>query len=198
MTKDTTGIRLRSEWHDYVAAAGPLLLTLTMGQQVRQLILELDSVRRRGSTVYLIGNGGSASAASHLAQDLLKGTSAPGNPPLRALALTDNLSMLTAYGNDLGYEHVFLEPLKLLACGDDHLLAISCSGTSPNVVAAARYARTVGMAVIAVTAGNGGDLRDMADLEVNVPTKDFGLAEALHSIVFHFVMQVLRDGPILR
>jgi len=156
MTKNTTGIKLRSEWHDYVAAAGPLLLTLTMGQQVHQLILELDSVRRRGSTVYLIGNGGSASAASHLAQDLLKGTSAPGNPALRALALTDNLSTLTAYGNDLGYEHVFLEPLKLLACGDDYLLAISCSGTRPNVVAAARYTRTVGMAV---TAGNGGDLR---------------------------------------
>ncbi|MCP2258269.1 D-sedoheptulose 7-phosphate isomerase [Streptoalloteichus tenebrarius] len=195
MTEDITSAALRSSWEEYVAGAGPLLLT--MAQQVHRLVVELDRIRRAGGTVYLIGNGGSASAASHLAQDLLKGTSAPGNPPLRALALTDNLSMLTAYANDTGYENVFVEPLRLLGREGDHVLAISCSGTSPNVVSAARYARAAGMSVIAVTAGDGGDLRRLADVEVNVPTKDVGLAEALHSMVFHFVTQVLRDSPAL-
>ncbi|GAA0366760.1 SIS domain-containing protein [Streptomyces olivoreticuli] len=183
----------RSPWSEYLAAAGPLLDA--MGEQVQGLITELDEVRRGGATVFLAGNGGSASAASHLAQDLLKGTYTEGGPPLRAVALTDNLSMLTAYANDCGYERVFAEPLRLLARPGDRLLVISCSGTSPNVVAAARWAGEAGLRVLAVTAGTGGTLRELADLEVNAPTKDVGMAEAMHSVIFHFVTQSLRDGP---
>ncbi|MFF4601521.1 SIS domain-containing protein [Streptomyces sp. NPDC001339] len=186
------GRPVRSQWHEYLGAAGPLLEA--MDDQVRRLIAELDEVRHSGTTVYLAGNGGSASAASHLAQDLLKGTSAEHNPPLRAVSLADNLSMLTAYANDCGYEKVFVEPLRLMARPGDRLLVISCSGTSPNAVAAARYAREAGLRVIAVTAGSGGTLHDLADLEVNAPTKDVGLAEAMHSMIFHFVTQSLRDG----
>ncbi|MEV0263514.1 SIS domain-containing protein [Streptomyces sp. NPDC050617] len=180
-------------WDEYLATAGPLLGS--MGEQVGRLIGELDAVRRDGSTVFLAGNGGSASAASHLAQDLLKGAYTGDGPPLRAIALTDNLSMLTAYANDCGYDRVFVEPLRLLAEPGDRLLLISCSGTSPNVVAAARHAKEAGVRVIAVTAGAGGTLRDLADLEVNAPTKDVGLAEAMHSMIFHYVTQSLRDVP---
>ncbi|MEU3353641.1 SIS domain-containing protein [Streptomyces sp. NPDC037389] len=194
MTQDSiaTGRTARGPWDEYLDTAGPLLQA--MGDQVHRLIGELDEVRRDGATVYLAGNGGSASAASHLAQDLLKGTSAEQNPPLRAIALTDNLSMLTAYANDCGYERVFVEPLRLMARAGDRLLVISCSGTSPNVVAAARWAKEAGLRVIAVTAGTGGILRDLADTEVNAPTKDVGMAEAMHSMIFHFVTQFLRDN----
>jgi D-sedoheptulose 7-phosphate isomerase len=165
-----------------------------MGDQVRDLIAELDEVRRSGATVFLAGNGGSASAASHLTQDLLKGTHTEGGRPLRAISLADNLSMLTAYANDCGYDRVFAEPLRLLARPGDRLLVISCSGTSPNVVAAARWARESGLRVLAVTAGTGGTLRELADLEVNTPTMDVGMAEAMHSVIFHFVTQSLRDS----
>ncbi|MFC5722379.1 SIS domain-containing protein [Streptomyces gamaensis] len=194
MTQDSIagGRPGRRPWEEYLDAAGPLLAA--MGDQVQQLITELDEVRREGAAVFLAGNGGSASAASHLAQDLLKGTCAEGNPPLRAVSLTDNLSMLTAYANDCGYERVFVEPLRLLARPGDRLLVISCSGTSPNVVAAARWAKGAGLRVIAVTAGTGGVLRDLADTEVNTPTKDVGMAEAMHSMIFHFVTQSLRDN----
>ncbi|MFH8224332.1 SIS domain-containing protein [Streptomyces sp. NPDC018057] len=194
MTQDsfTPAVRPgRDVWDEYLATAGPLLGS--MGAQVRSLITELDAVRHEGSTVYLAGNGGSASAASHLAQDLLKGAY-DGSRPLRSVALTDNLSMLTAYANDCGYDRVFVEPLAHLAAPADRLLVISCSGTSPNAVAAAEWAREAGMRVIAVTAGDGGRLRELADVEVNAPTKDVGLAEAMHSLVFHFVTQCLRDG----
>ncbi|MER7015001.1 SIS domain-containing protein [Saccharopolyspora sp. NPDC000359] len=192
-----TGVSdLRDSWEEYVQASAGCLPR--MSGQIEQLVLELDDLRHRGATLYLAGNGGSASAASHLAQDLLKGTAAPGNPPIRALSLTDNLSMLTAYANDLGYDRVFVEPLKVMAKFGDRLLVISCSGSSPNVVAAVRYARDVGLGVIAVTAGDGGSLRAMADIEVNVPTKDVGLAEAVHAVVFHFVTQALHDRPGLR
>ncbi|MGW1076165.1 SIS domain-containing protein [Streptomyces sp. NPDC002537] len=186
------GPRAGSRWSAYLATAGPLLDA--MGDQVQQLIAELDEVRHSGATVFLAGNGGSASAASHLAQDLLKGTHTEGARPLRAVALTDNLSMLTAYGNDCGYDRVFAEPLRLLARPGDRLLAISCSGTSPNVVAAARWAGESGLRVLAVTAGTGGTLRELADVEVNTPTKDVGMAEAMHSVIFHFVTRSLRDS----
>ncbi|MGC0420178.1 SIS domain-containing protein [Embleya sp. AB8] len=186
----------QSLWGEYLTAAGALLGAV--GDQVQRLIDELDDVRRLGATVFLAGNGGSASAASHLAQDLLKGTDSGQHPPLRAIALADNLSLLTAYANDCGYDRVFAEPLRLLGRPNDRLLVISCSGTSPNVVAAARHARQAGLRVIAVTAGTGGTLRDLADLEVNAPTKDVGLAEAMHSMIFHFVTQTLRDSVPLR
>jgi D-sedoheptulose 7-phosphate isomerase len=185
--------RQPDRWSEYLATAGPLLDA--MGDQARALVAELDDVRRTGATVFLAGNGGSASAASHLTQDLLKGTYTEGGPPLRAVSLADNLSMLTAFGNDCGYDRVFAEPLRLLARPGDRLLVISCSGTSPNVVAAARWARESGLRVLAVTAGTGGTLRELADLEVNTPTKDVGMAEAMHSMIFHFVTQSLRDTP---
>ncbi|GAA2253910.1 SIS domain-containing protein [Streptomyces amakusaensis] len=182
-------------WDEYLATAAPVLGA--MGEQVRSLVVELDEVRRSGATVYLAGNGGSASAASHLAQDLLKGTYT-GSAPLRAVALTDNLSMLTAYANDEGYDRVFVEPLSLMARPGDRLLAISCSGNSPNVVAAARHAREAGLRVLAVTACDGGAMRELADVEVNTPTHDIGMAEAMHSMVFHFVTQCLRDSAAVR
>ncbi|MCC3766370.1 SIS domain-containing protein [Streptomyces sp. UNOC14_S4] len=184
--------RPQDRWSEYLATAGPLLDA--MGGQVHGLVAELQEVRRSGASVFLAGNGGSASAASHLTQDLLKGTYTEGAPPLRAISLADNLSMLTAYANDCGYDRVFAEPLRLLARPGDRLLAISCSGTSPNVVAAARWARESGLRVLAVTAGTGGTLRELADLEVNTPTKDVGMAEAMHSMIFHFVTQSLRDS----
>ena len=145
-------------------------------------------------TVFIIGNGGSASNASHLAQDLNKGTlSRPDAVTrFRAIALTDNLSWITAIANDHGYESVFESQLRSLAREGDVLVAISGSGNSPNVLRAVQYARQRDMTTIAITGYDGGKLKPLAAINVQVPSFDMGLVEGVHSIIFHLTMAALR------
>ncbi len=145
-------------------------------------------------TVFIIGNGGSASNASHLAQDLNKGT-LPNPDAVRrfhAIALTDNLSWITAIANDHGYESVFEYQLRSLAREGDVLLAISGSGNSANVLRAVEYANGRGMSTIAITGYDGGKLKPMAAINVQVPSFEMGLVEGVHSILFHLTMAALR------
>lgn len=146
-------------------------------------------------TVFIIGNGGSASNASHFAQDLNKGT-LPTPDSIRrfhAIALTDNLSWITAIANDHGYESVFEYQLRSLAHEGDILVAISGSGQSPNVLRAVEYANAQGMTTIAVTGYDGGKLKPMAKINLQVPSFDMGLVEGIHSILFHLTMAALRN-----
>jgi D-sedoheptulose 7-phosphate isomerase len=147
------------------------------------------------SSVFLIGNGGSASNASHFAQDLAKGT-APGldaERRLRAVALTDNASFLTALANDVGYERVFEQQLRTLARRGDLLIAISGSGNSPNVLRAVEWARDAGLETLGVTGFDGGKLRALADAGVHVACSDMGMCETLHAALFHCAMNGLRE-----
>ncbi len=154
----------------------------------------------RGSTVFLCGNGGSAANASHFGQDLAKGTLASMDQQQRfkVVALTDNVGFITALANDEGYDAIFEQQLRNLGQRGDVLVAISGSGNSPNVLNAARYARSIGMRTVGVTGYDGGKLRQLADESVHVPIWDMGMAEALHGVVFHLVMARLRErvsGP---
>ena len=146
-------------------------------------------------TVFIIGNGGSASNASHLAQDLNKGTlhSPDAVRRFHAIALTDNLSWITAIANDHGYESIFEYQLRSLAHEADVLVAISGSGNSPNVLRAVEYANARGITTIGITGYDGGKLKPMAALNVQVPSFDMGLVEGVHSILFHLTMAALRD-----
>jgi D-sedoheptulose 7-phosphate isomerase len=154
----------------------------------------LKGAYRVGRTIFLLGNGGSAANASHFAQDLAKGT-LPGlgqSRRFRALALTNDVSLITALANDEGYDRIFEQQLMTLARAGDLVLAISCSGNSPNVVRAVEYANAHGMITVGITAGDGGRLGQMANHVVAVPTADVGLAEAVHAILFHLTVDVLR------
>ncbi len=141
---------------------------------------------REGAQVFACGNGGSAAAASHIVVDLTKGMDLPaGAPRFRALSLADNVPALTAYANDMGYENVFSEPLRSLARPGDVLLAVSGSGRSPNVLKAVETARGLGLSTIGLTGGDGGRLKEMADICLVAPARSMQQIEDVHLAVLH-------------
>ena len=150
----------------------------------------LESWRER-RMIFLIGNGGSAATASHMMNDLNKATIVPGMPRFRALALTDNVPLLTALGNDLTYEDVFVEPLKNLLKPKDMLIAMSASGNSPNIVKAVQYAQSVGARVIGFCGQPGGKLGQLADIKVVIPSDRIGHQEDGHLILNHAITATL-------
>jgi len=155
----------------------------------------LHAAYRADRTVFLIGNGGSAATANHFAQDLSKGTLPDGAPGkrLRAVSLAENISFITALANDCGYERVFIDQLRTLARPGDVLLAISSSGSSPNVLAAVEYANGNGMTTLGLTGFDGGRLARMASVAINVPTSHVGVVESVHVAVLHFAIAHLRE-----
>ncbi len=145
--------------------------------------------RRR---VFIVGNGGSAATAAHMMNDLNKFVSVPGQPRFRALALADNVPLLTAVANDQSYADVFVEPLMNWLEAGDVLVAISASGNSPNVVKAAEYACAHGATVIGLCGRPGGRLAELADLKVIIPSSRIGQQEDGHLIVNHALAFALR------
>lgn len=154
-----------------------------------------DRARWTGSTIFFIGNGGSASTASHFATDVGVG-SLSDEQPFRVLSLTDNSAVMTATANDHHYDHVFVRQLRVLARPDDVLVAISASGNSPNLIRAIEYAKTVPMTCVALTAFDGGEMRKAADLCLHVPTEvgEYGPAEDVHLMLNHALSQHLRGS----
>ncbi len=167
--------------------------------EVGAFIETLLDARERGARVFFIGNGGSAATASHFANDIAIG-SGDYDRPFRALSLTDNVAVLTALGNDFGYEEIFVRQLRVLAEEGDVLVAISASGNSPNLVVAMEYAVSAGLKSVALTAFDGGRIRTMADQGVHVPTEagEYGPGEDAHMVLDHlvgaFLMRVVRSG----
>jgi D-sedoheptulose 7-phosphate isomerase len=155
---------------------------------IKEFIITLLEARETGNTVFFIGNGGSAATASHFANDLAIGTRTPAKP-FRVLALTDNVSVMTAIANDDGYEVVFSQQLEILGKAGDVLVAISASGNSPNLVKAFETAKRMGIRTVALTAFDGGRIKQMADQGIHVPTglKEYGPAEDAHMILDHLV-----------
>lgn len=164
--------------------------------EVDALIDAIHSAYEREATVFVIGNGGSAASASHLAQDLAKGTCmdlSSDDRRLRALSLTDNVAYLSALGNDEGYDQIFVQQLRTFYRPGDVLIAISGSGNSPNVLRAIEFANASGVETIGVTGFDGGKLRQIAHGCVHVPLNDMCTAESIHTVVFHYVILALRE-----
>jgi D-sedoheptulose 7-phosphate isomerase len=147
---------------------------------------------RDGRRVFVFGNGGSAATASHYVADFVKTAAVAGQKRLAALCVNDNIGLLTALGNDVGYEETLSYPLASYAHPGDVAVALSCSGNSPNVLHAARWAREHGLTVVALTGFDGGKLKDLADIHINIPSDNYGLVEDLHLSVDHIVTQALR------
>ena len=156
-------------------------------EAVARLIFLLADARKANRQIFLCGNGGSASTASHFANDLGKGASWNRDDRFRVLALTDNVSWITALANDVGYDVVFAEQLRNLGQPGDVLLAISGSGNSPNILAAVRIAREIGMEVIAWTGFGGGELAGVADMAIVADSHHMGRVEDVHTILMHLV-----------
>src|SRR2546421_1034100 len=153
---------------------------------------------QRERTVFIVGNGGSAATASHLACDLAKQTQVPDRAPLRAHSLTDNLALMTAFANDVDYGQVFAEQLRIHCRPGDLLVCVSCSGNSPNVLAAIEAARSYGLRVIGFGGFDGGRMRGLCDPYVHVPSFEYGLVESAHVVIAHCVSALLAEraaGP---
>jgi D-sedoheptulose 7-phosphate isomerase len=148
----------------------------------------LLDARERGASIFFIGNGGSAATASHFANDIAVGTNSYAKP-FRAISLSDNQAIITAIGNDFGFEEIYVRQLQLIGRPGDVVVAISASGNSMNLLRAFEYAKRNGIKTVAITAFDGGKMKQIADEGVHVPTghKEYGPAEDSHMILDHLV-----------
>ncbi len=174
-------------------------------QQARQMLEEyelnhLDNVAdaaqliidcyEKGGTVYLCGNGGSACDAQHIAGELI-GRYLINRTALPAVSLTADTSVLTCIGNDFGFELVFAKQMEGLARENNLLWAFSCSGTSANIINAAKVAKEKGCKIIAFTGKSDTPLEEMADVTIAVPAPYAGPAQQVHMVVYHTICQIV-------
>lgn len=152
----------------------------------------LADAYERGATVFVCGNGGSTAIANHMVCDhgKLIATGTPLKP--RVISLSQANEMITAIANDIGYEEVFAYQLGLLGRPGDILMAISGSGSSPNVVGAMQKAKVLGLQTIAMTAFSGGPCRELADISLHVDVENYGIAEDIHQSLMQMIAQYIR------
>jgi D-sedoheptulose 7-phosphate isomerase len=156
-------------------------------EKVERAIEILGRAREEGRRIFVCGNGGSASTASHFATDLVKGASFGRARRFRIMALTDSLPTITAYSNDVAYDCIFEEQLKNFAEAGDVLIAISGSGNSPNVLRAMEYANSIGCSTIALSGRDGGKLGCLAQLNLQVSHPHMGRIEDAHVVMMHMI-----------
>jgi len=156
--------------------------------EIKEFIELLLMARETGSTIFFMGNGGSAATASHFANDLAFGTN-EYEKPFKVMSITDNVATLTALSNDYGYDEIFIRQLRIYAKKGDVLVGISASGNSQNLINAFEYASISEIKTVALTAFDGGKMKEIADYGVHIPTdkKEYGPAEDLHMILDHLV-----------
>lgn len=159
---------------------------------VRAFIDALLRAREEGARIFFMGNGGSAATANHFANDVAIGTRSWAKP-FHALSLTENVSMLTAIGNDYGYDEIFVQQLRAQMSRGDLVVAISASGNSPNILKAVEHANANGATTVALSGFDGGRLKQIAHLNVHVPTLhgEYGPTEDVHMILNHLVASFL-------
>ena len=170
----------------YLAGLRSTLEMIDLGK-VGQAIEWFREARAHGRSIFVCGNGGSAAAASHFVTDMVKSASYGRASRFRIMALTDSVSTITAYANDVGYESVFVEQLKNFAEAGDLVMAISGSGNSPNVLRAIEYANSIGCRTLALTGRDGGQLGPLAQLNLQVSEPHMGRIEEAHLTICHII-----------
>jgi len=156
---------------------------------INQIILSLEKVNEDNAKIYIIGNGGSAATASHMANDLGIGLKLRDIRAFDVESLSDNSSVCTAIANDIGYDNIFYAQIKHKIKPNDVLIAISCSGNSPNIVKAVEYAKEVGTTIVGASGFEGGKLKELCDINFHVQTDkgEYGLVEDVHMILDHII-----------
>ncbi len=141
------------------------------------------------STIYILGNGGSSSTASHMANDLAVGLKIRNIKNLKVFSLSDNAAISYAISNDIGFENVFYMQLKDILKPNDIIVAISCSGNSPNIIKAVDYAKEIKCKIVGLTGFDGGKLKKLSDINIHFETEknQYGLVEDAHSIINHLI-----------
>lgn len=160
---------------------------------IEHLIVILHDARLRNRQVFIMGNGGSASTASHFVCDLGKNTRRKGWPNYRVIGLTDNMAIFSALANDEGYETVFAEQLSSFVEPGDIVIGISASGNSPNVINAIKLANKMGAQTVGFTGFDGGKLAPLVDINLHVPSNSIEQVEDIHLMLEHLVCKALRE-----
>lgn len=163
---------------------------------IESFVKEIQKTRSAGKRIFIAGNGGSASSASHMANDIgldvwkKSGT----DKPFKVFSLTDNIPVITAIGNDNGYENIFLYQLQILYEPDDMLVVISASGNSKNIVKAAEWVRERNGMVLGILGFDGGKLKDLCDIFIlaETPKGEYGPVEDIHIILDHLIGSYLQ------
>lgn len=155
----------------------------------------LLKTRENGNNIYIMGNGGSASTASHFTCDFNKGLSYKKDIRFKMISLNDNIPTMLAYSNDLGYENVFVEQLKNFLKKDDVVIGISGSGNSKNILNAIEYANDLGAKTVGLTGFDGGKLKDIVDISIHTNINNMQIAEDVHMMICHMLYSVM--NPIL-
>jgi len=158
-------------------------------ESINQIIALLETTQENGGIVYVIGNGGSAATASHMANDLNIGLKRRGIRKFNVVSLADNSSVGTAIANDIGFENFFYMQLEDVINEKDLLISISCSGNSPNIIKAVEYAKEQDVNIVGCTGFDGGILKELSDVNfhVDAPKGEYGLVEDVHMILDHII-----------
>ncbi len=177
-----------SQYMDYLNS----ILKSINSEQIEKFVEVILEAREQESQIFFIGNGGSASTASHFANDMAIGTRSL-DKPFKAISLTDNVSIISAIGNDYGFDEIFYQQTKLYLKKNDVLVAISASGNSKNLIKAVDYVNAIGGITIGISAFDGGQLCKKSMHSVHVPTEqgEYGPAEDCHLIINHLVSNYL-------
>ena len=160
-------------------------------EDINQVMNLLEKARLEGRRIYICGNGGSASTASHFVGDFNKGVSFEKVIKYNFESLTDNVPMITAIANDIGYEDVFVIPLKNKLQEGDIVIGISGSGNSENVVRAIQYANDMNADTVAIVGYDGGKLKQMAKYNLHVAVNNMQIVEDVHIVLNHMMMYIL-------
>jgi D-sedoheptulose 7-phosphate isomerase len=165
------------------------LLAKINPDEINQIIQALEKTLETKSRIYILGNGGSSATASHMVNDLGPGLRRREIINFDVVSLGDNSPVVTAIANDIGYENIFYMQMKGHIKPDDVIIAISCSGNSPNITKAVTYAKEIGSTIIGVTGFDGGELKKLSDINfhVDAPKGEYGLVEDVHMILDHII-----------
>ena len=165
--------------------------------QIEGLADDIFEAYEHGKFVFICGNGGSGSNSSHFCEDLGKSTlrredfTKEGIKRLKVMSLTDNTPYILAWGNDEGFDRIFVEQLKNFGSKGDLLIAISGSGNSPNVLSAVEWANSHGLKTWGITGYEGGKLKTLGKKNLHVPLDDMGMVESIHLVAFHWILNDL-------
>jgi len=179
----------------YLGKISKLLEQLDVSK-IKEFVEELEKARKNQNTVFFVGNGGSAATASHMVNDLGIGARTNTGSSIKVLALTNNVSVMTAIANDNGYNNIFLNQIQVHYRPGDKLVVISASGNSSNVVAVAEWVKKKGGVVIGLLGFDGGRLKEISDIPIIVKTEkgEYGPVEDIHMIIGHLIHAWLRYG----
>ena len=182
--------RIRESLDGLAALAGRV--ASEQADEIAAIADRYETALRGGGTLFFAGNGGSAADAQHLATEYVVRYQS-NRPAMRAVALTTDTSLLTACANDLGFDEVFARQVEALAEPGDLLVLHSTSGESPNVIRAAQAARARGVGVVALLGRTGGELKDLADVALIIPSDDTARIQELHLAIEHVICDLVED-----